>query len=282
MTRPNRCAARLALAASLALTAAIGAAPALAGNPGGTPCATDGRIAGSGDSFGAVLHQRVLIPGYCGGGQVVYNYPGAPAGWVAALSTSSCRSDLFSASGFPYDADQLRLLRSRPGALGSCPTDSRSPFPPNTPPFPARTDVTASPLTVPIAASTVGVITNLPAGCSPTGAQVQLQLTGKMVSALFAGIVKTWDDQRLRKGGVNPTLVSCKVPVVRVVRSDDAGATTVLKNYLVTVDPKLSLPSPNAAAGLVAVRRRLQVALLQPQHDEPQLAGRHREARRRR
>ena len=61
--RPQMSAARLALAASLALAAATWATPALAGNPGGTPCASDGRIAGSGDTFGAALHQRVLAPG---------------------------------------------------------------------------------------------------------------------------------------------------------------------------------------------------------------------------
>jgi ABC-type phosphate transport system substrate-binding protein len=250
VTRLNRCAARLTLAASLALTAATCATPALAGNPGGTTCATDGRIAGSGDTWGATLLQRVLSPGYCGGSEVLYNYEGARTGWVAGLATDSCRADMFSTSGFPYSADQLGLLRERPGAFGSCPTSSRSPFPPNIKPFPARTDVAAGPLTVPVAASTVGLIANL-ASCSPTGAAPPLQLTGKMVSALFAGIVKTWDDRRLRKGGLNSFLATCKVPVVRVVRSDDAGATAVLKSYLVTVDPTLTLPSPTAAAGFV-------------------------------
>jgi ABC-type phosphate transport system substrate-binding protein len=219
----------------------------MAGNPGGTPCATDGRIAGSGDTLGATLHQRVLIPGYCGGGQVVYNYAGARTGWLAALTTASCRADLFSSSGFPYDDAQLGSLFGRPGALGPCPTDSRSPFPPNVKPFPARADVAATPLTVPIAATTIGLITNLPASCG----QAVLQLTGKMVSGLLAGQIASWDDRRLRKGGYNPALVTCKVPVSRVVRSDDAGATAILKNYLVKVDPLLVLPTPPAGAGVV-------------------------------
>jgi ABC-type phosphate transport system substrate-binding protein len=237
--------APLALAASLALLAIGGTGSALAGNPGGTPCATDGRIAGSGDTFGATLHTRVLIPFYCSGDQVVYDYTGAPTQWEDGVISDSCRSDMFSSSGFPYDEGQLRLLRTRPGSVSPCPTASRSPFPPNTAPFPARTDVAASPLTVPIAATTIALPYNLPASCTATGA---LQLTGKMVSALFGGVIRSWDDRRLRKGGVNPSLATCKVPVLRVVRSDDAGATAVMKDYLAKVDPLLALPSPPAGA----------------------------------
>src|SRR5262249_56183572 len=60
--------------------------------------------------------------------------------------------------------------------------------------------------------------------------------------------IKSGDDRRLRKGGVNPALAQCKLAVTRVVRSDSAGATSVLKDYLVTVDPTLILPPPAPGA----------------------------------
>jgi ABC-type phosphate transport system substrate-binding protein len=225
-----------------ALAACAISAPAHAGSPGGTSCAPDGRIAGRGDSFGAPAQTNVLIPGFCNGQQLVYGYPGGAVGSDQALLAASCRTDVFAQSGYPYDAAGLAALRGAPGSIAPCPADSTSPFPPNSPPFPAPTDTAAPLLTIPIAATTVGLTSNL-SGCQAVGGP-PLQLTGPMVSLLFSGLVTSWSDRRLRRKGANPWLAGCHLPVTRVVRSDSAGATSVLKDYLVTVDPTRLLPGP--------------------------------------
>src|SRR5262249_7287095 len=46
----------------------------------------------------------------------------------------------------------------------------------------------------------------------------------------------TWNDARLRAGGVNPLLANCPGAVTRVIRLDDSGTTQIFKNYLSKVD----------------------------------------------
>src|SRR5262249_31994505 len=107
------------------------------------------------------------------------------------------------------------------------------PFQPSPGPYPAGSDAQSPIMSFPIAASSivVGIFFGGTSGCPAT-----VQLTSKMVSQLFGGDITAWNSSTLRAGGLNPGLATCNLFVRRVVRSDSAGTTQILKDYLKNVD----------------------------------------------
>jgi ABC-type phosphate transport system substrate-binding protein len=78
---------------------------------------------------------------------------------------------------------------------------------------------------IPVYVGALSVAYNLNCLSSP------LRLRGEALAAIFAGVIKTWDDPLLLRD--TPKLAACKNRAVKLaVRSDESGASTVLKDYL--------------------------------------------------
>jgi len=74
--------------------------------------------------------------------------------------------------------------------------------------------------------------------CSSATKPTSLQLTGTMISGLFGGSIRNWNDAALTAGGVNGQLATdgCTGPVSRVVRLDKSGTTQIFKFFLRNVN----------------------------------------------
>jgi ABC-type phosphate transport system substrate-binding protein len=222
-------------------------------SPGGQGCnPTDGKISGRGTTNQNSL-QSVLAQGYrddvcgptegsagnpAGNTMVAYNYPeavsGNGTGSVAAQQAASCRTDAFGGSDVPYEEATLTTLDGAPGALGGCGITWTPPFQPAPGPFPNSADATGQLMSYPIGGSSVTILVNLASTDCGGTAQTAIQLTGVQLSRLLGGDIAMWNDPSLVAG--NPSLSGCNVAVTRVVRTDAATSSSVLKSYLSRAD----------------------------------------------
>lgn len=241
------CAASVAAASVLA----FGASSAFAANPGHTSCdSVNGQINGRGATFQTTAHTAVFTPGFnaqCGltapATMVQYNYSASTGfqGSGNGQKAVSCRTDPFGGTDIPYDSATLGSLNGAPGATGGCAISFTPPNPPNVAPFPDAFDTSAQLMTFPVAVGADGVGFRLTStACGGASPPSSLSLTGQMVSGLFGGDILSWNDARLRNGGLNPALANCNTPVIRVVRLEKSGTTQIFKNYLAKVDPNRS------------------------------------------
>lgn len=79
----------------------------------------------------------------------------------------------------------------------------------------------------PIVAGTVSVVYNLP------GAQQNLQLTPEVLTDIFLGKIKKWNDSRIAQ--INPGVSLPNMDIVVVHRSDGSGTTYIFTDYLCSV-----------------------------------------------
>lgn len=63
-----------------------------------------------------------------------------------------------------------------------------------------------------------------------------LRLTSLDLSLIYAGVITMWNDRLLVQD--NPGLAACPVPVARVKRAGDSGATTIFKDFLSKRNPE--------------------------------------------
>ena len=85
----------------------------------------------------------------------------------------------------------------------------------------------------------------------------ELKLTGEVVADIFAGEIKTWNDERL--AALNPDVTLPAEAIIPVFRSDGSGTTFVFTDYLTKVSPmwkekfgagkSVNFPSGQAAKG---------------------------------
>ncbi len=233
--------------------------PASSPVPVGGGCnAADGKVEGYGatsqqnaqalfwNNYGPDICGEVTRDPVAGQNMGAYNWAGTPnadIGSTAGLVGADCRSADYWGTDLPYTQAEYSALGETPGTgasstgvLGqSCPTLFTT-FPPdaNTDPsgVPDSRDAAAQPLSFPIAGTSEAILINLTAadcgGSKPSG----VELTGPQLSLLFGGTITNWNDSRLRTGGLNSSLANCNETITRVVRSDTAGSTNVLKQYL--------------------------------------------------
>jgi ABC-type phosphate transport system substrate-binding protein len=198
--------------------------------------------------------------GEAGGTMVAYNDPEAEKNGVtgsgAGLKDASCRIDAFAGTDLPYNLKQLEELDQKPGTLLETedkgtgkPTCTETvaakykpPFQPNIPEVWPDTkageeDTTANLMSFPIGGSSVALPVHLTAeNCGgkaenvPTG----LEFTAKEVSRIFGGDASNWNDTELVKN--NPALANCTAPIVRIVRFDNSGTTSIFKSYLIRAE----------------------------------------------
>ncbi|MFT5170948.1 MAG: phosphate transport system substrate-binding protein [Candidatus Marinamargulisbacteria bacterium] len=83
-------------------------------------------------------------------------------------------------------------------------------------------------LHVPICLGAVSMVYNLPG--SP-----QLKLTPEIVSGIFLGEIKNWNDKAIQ--AVNPKTQLPKMKIVSVHRSDGSGTTFIFSDYLSKISP---------------------------------------------
>lgn len=84
-------------------------------------------------------------------------------------------------------------------------------------------------LQVPIALGGVSISYNLP------GVKGGLKLSPAVLTAIFSGTIKNWNDPKIKK--LNPKVKLPANPIVTVHRSDGSGTTYIFTNYLSTVSP---------------------------------------------
>jgi ABC-type phosphate transport system substrate-binding protein len=77
---------------------------------------------------------------------------------------------------------------------------------------------------VPMFLNTLSVVYNL--GCGPQ----TLNLRGEVLGLIYSGLITKWNDRLLVRD--NPWLESCSKTIKVAVRSDEAGSSAVLKDYL--------------------------------------------------
>ena len=198
--------------------------------------------------------------GDAGNTMVAYNDTEAEKNSVtgsgAGLKAASCRTDAFAGTDLPYSLKQLEELDETPGKLletedkgtgkPTC-TETISgkykpPFQPNLPEvWPDTTageeDTTAPIMSFPIGGSSVALPVHLtPENCGNEAKNVptSLEFTAKEVSRIFGGDAATWNDTELVKN--NPALANCTAPIVRIVREDNSGTTSIFKNYLIRAE----------------------------------------------
>jgi ABC-type phosphate transport system substrate-binding protein len=229
------------------LVSSVGAnAPTLGAN-----CQTDGKISGRGATF-AGKAQTAFINGFhddvcgkvttgdaTGDNMVMYNYD-ATTGSGAGQNGQLCRHDAYGGSDIPYDEATLALLDGPLPTVATCTGfafASDPPFGPGPGPFPSGTDQQSNIINFPIAGSAVAIGVNLQTtDCTGGPRPTALQFTSAMVSELFSGDIKNWNDPQLRAGGVNANLANCNKAITRVVRLDKSGTTQIFKNYLKRAD----------------------------------------------
>jgi phosphate transport system substrate-binding protein len=85
-------------------------------------------------------------------------------------------------------------------------------------------DLPGPTLTLPVSGGAVTVITNIP------GFSGALELSGVQIADIYLGTVTTWDDATLTAN--NPGLAGISSTIIPVVRSDAAGTSYVLTNFL--------------------------------------------------
>jgi len=73
------------------------------------------------------------------------------------------------------------------------------------------------------------VVLGINLNCSNTKS---ITLSRQNVGDIFAGIIKNWNDSRLRDNGRNPGLASCNVSISPVHRSDSSGTTANFTAFL--------------------------------------------------
>jgi phosphate transport system substrate-binding protein len=84
-------------------------------------------------------------------------------------------------------------------------------------------------LQVPVALGGVSISYNVP------GVQSGLKLTPKVLSEIYLGTVKTWDDSQIKS--LNPGITLPSNPIQVVYRSDGSGTSYIFTNYLSVVSP---------------------------------------------
>ncbi|MGA2036700.1 MAG: phosphate ABC transporter substrate-binding protein PstS [Acidimicrobiales bacterium] len=87
-------------------------------------------------------------------------------------------------------------------------------------------------LQVPVALGGVSISYNVP------GVKSGLKLTAKVLTDIFLGNVKTWNDSEIKS--LNPGVDLPSNPITTVYRSDGSGTTYIFTNYLSTVSPAWS------------------------------------------
>jgi len=242
------------------------AGSAVAAVPGGVACQpTDGKITGRGATLEGNAENNwwnAYDSDFCGAtpeapadqagsNEGIYNYPGAVSssntGAGKGLIGANCRTDAYVGASVPYTEAQLTSLDGAPGlnvnSLGPCPSVATlaSPFAPDASTntvYPNVNDQAANLMSFPVAVAAVAVIVNLPASACGGTAPTSIELTGSQVSGIEGGSILNWNSTALT--GNNPSLTACNVPIVRIVREDSAGQTTIYKGYLGDVDASRS------------------------------------------
>jgi len=87
-------------------------------------------------------------------------------------------------------------------------------------------------LQVPVALGGVSISYNVP------GVNGGLKLTPKVLSEIYLGTVKTWDDSQIKS--LNPGISLPSNPIQVVYRSDGSGTSYIFTNYLSVVSPTWS------------------------------------------
>ncbi len=85
------------------------------------------------------------------------------------------------------------------------------------------------PVHIPTALGAVAVIYNLP------GVKAPIRFSGKVLSGIFLGRIRTWNDPQIAK--LNPDLKLPPLPITVVHRSDGSGTTYIFTEYLSKVSP---------------------------------------------
>jgi ABC-type phosphate transport system substrate-binding protein len=228
---------------------------------GSKDCQTDGKISGRGSTYQKLLQQAYAQAyrddfcgevgtasseeGEAGNTMIAYDYTGAEknggTGSGEGLNATGCRSDAFGGTDKPYTTAELKELDSAPGPVprggskpSSCTFSFSPPFAPSAP-YPGTTNTTANVMTIPIGGSAVALPINLPAAECGGTAPTEIDLTGEEISKIFGGEVTKWNEAPLTTN--NPALKNCTGEIVRIVRQDSSGTTTIFKSYLEGVDP---------------------------------------------
>lgn len=85
-------------------------------------------------------------------------------------------------------------------------------------------------LNIPVAVSAQDVFYNLPGVTTP------LKLTGQVLSGMYQGRIRTWNDPAVAT--LNPGVALPPTPVVTVHRSDSSGDTFLFSGFLAKTDPQ--------------------------------------------
>jgi ABC-type phosphate transport system substrate-binding protein len=188
---------------------------------------------------------------YGGNWMIAYNYPTAQisssTGSGQGRNAISCRTDAYAGTDTPYATADFNNINGTSGQeagtaasctltgtlAGSSPTITAT----NTPPFTptAQTYFTTDPqpgvnagvMSFPVAVSAIGVAINFggTAGCPAVG--TVLNLTSTDMSGIWGGTDTNWNQL-----SDQPTLSTCNLSIVRVVRQDNSGTTQGFLNYL--------------------------------------------------
>jgi ABC-type phosphate transport system substrate-binding protein len=242
-----------------------------AATPAGIGCqSSEGKISGRGSTYQNVLQKeyiRVYGEDFCGSvelqytgdpsehAMIVYNYPKAVEASLTGSGNgekgASCRTDAFTGTDVPYTEAQLLQLNGAPGeeagGAANCPNKTANPlfappFEPKAEPWPNVNDIAAPVMAFPIGGSSVTVAVHLTAGSGGscptlTAAELpkSLEFTQKEVSRLYGGDVAAWNDAEIvaTNATLAPKLKECSGEVVRVVRQDSSGTTSILKQFLI-------------------------------------------------
>jgi ABC-type phosphate transport system substrate-binding protein len=101
-------------------------------------------------------------------------------------------------------------------------------------------------LTIPVAQESIAILVHLPEGCkaSSNGAKERLVLNNVTLELIFRGEIHNWgqitDDGDALTGCVTPP---SEDPLTRIVRSDLAGTSHILKKYLSLINPTGEYPT---------------------------------------
>lgn len=191
-------ASRIAAALALALTLG-GCAGQHSGGTGSSPGAGAGTLVGAGSTFVYPFFSRAFDEYQRETPGVTINYQSIGSG--GGIQQFTTHTVDFGATDVPMNAKELAAVQGGAGAV----------------------------IQLPVALGGVAIAYDVPG--VPTG----LVLSGQVLSAIYLGEVKSWDDARIAK--LNPSLRLPALSILVVHRADASGTTYIFTDYLSKVSP---------------------------------------------
>jgi ABC-type phosphate transport system substrate-binding protein len=227
------------VAASSVALVTVGAATASAKKPPPPKC-TGGAIKGQGANAAQIAIEKVWAPNFSSATDT--NPTACPSGPVVSFTKTNSGKGLESWGVFATPLPNFGPLNAYVATEEPLSEGDKT----EVEDLGGGVSTPGTALTIPVAQESIAVLVHLPEGCkaSSSGAKERLVLNNITLEEIFRGAISNWG--QIKDDG--DTLTGCVTepaldPITRIVRSDLAGTSHILKKYLSLIQPTLTFPT---------------------------------------